>query len=488
MSVPAIVRFGSTLTLIGVVVLGVTGPSASSSASPGAATVAQAIEAKAPGGLQPLPSPREADSPYPFYMPMDGLRKPAVRLFVKCDASRAAGREVYAGRDAASLYGRAEGGYEFVYESRDGAGQPCVYPFAPWQPQIVGSLQGTQFIYRSDVPGQRATFRTRDEWATIDMRLFDIGRQRVHFEMSDIELDFPGSIQPMGALHFEALGASAPGLFTAVIRRSKIHGGKNAIFVPSGQTMLYIEDSDIAGNVGTNPDQEHSTYINGTLVSHFRNSVWHGQQAWSNVASGHQIKDKAYLRIYEDVTVSNQPNASPPSAMPLIDASAYGFTWSNNLRLQRMAPAQAPREGLVDLRSEMLYGSVESFPWSVLANSGWRMPPAPLGVLDQVYLSVFFNTSVQSFRTEPHVFAVRPQGTGMLPGTTTITGNDQTTPAQQRIVSIAFNTTGTIKRAYSSEGWTFTDPRLPPEAQWIADRDAFIRHALGLIGRAPNNR
>ena len=65
------------------------------------------------------------DSLYPFYMPMTGLRRPAVKLFVKCDASRAAGREVYKGQDAASLYGRAEGGFEFVYEALDGAGQPC---------------------------------------------------------------------------------------------------------------------------------------------------------------------------------------------------------------------------------------------------------------------------------------------------------------------------------------------------------------------------
>ena len=434
------------------------------------------------------PTVTAVNSGYPSYMPMRGLRRPAVRLMVKCDASRAAGREVYAGRDAASLYGQAEGGFEFVYEALDGAGRPCVYPFAPWQPQIIGRFDGTQYIFRSSIPGKRVTFRSSNEWAMIGLKLYDIGRQRMHFEMQDIELDFPGAIQPMGAVHLEVFGGTAPGLFTAVIRRSKIHGGKNAIFVPGGQTMLYVEDSEIAGNVGTNVDQEHVTYINGTLVSHLRNSVWRGQLGWKDVASGHQLKDKAYLRIYEDVTVSNQPVTSVPSAMPLIDASAYGFTWANNLHLRRMAPMQAPREGLVDLRSENLYASPGNFPWPVLASPDWQMPAAPLSALDRVYLSVFLNTTVESFRNEPFVFALRPQGLYFQPGTTTVEGNDRTTKAQQRTVSLAFHTTGPVARVYAGGdraggGWTYTDPQLPPESQWVTDRDAFIRHALGLIGR-----
>ena len=433
------------------------------------------------------PAVGAGDNAYPFYMPMAGLRRPAIRLSVKCDASRAAGHEVYAGRDAASLYGRAEGGFEFIYEALDRAGHPCVYPFAPWMPQLVGPFGGTQYIMRSSIPGRRVTFRTSDQWATIDIRLFDIGRQRMHFEMRDIELDFPGAVQPQGAVHIEAFGGTRPGLFSAVIRRCRIYGGKNAVFVPGGQTMVYIEDSDIAGNVGTNPDQEHTTYINGTLVTHLRNSFWHGQRAWQNLASGHQLKDKAYLRIYENVSVSNQPTGqlpgATPSAMPLIDASAFGFTWSNNLRLLRLAPAQTVRDTLVDLRTEILYGEPGNYPWSVLANPGWHMPPDPLSVLDKVYLSVFLNTSVQSFRSEPYVFALRPQGTGLGANGTAVIGNDRTTRAQQRMVSIAFHTTGRMARVYSPDGWTFTDPRLPPQDQWITDRDAFIRHALGLIGR-----
>jgi hypothetical protein len=436
-----------------------------------------------------LPTPAAANDPapenYPFYMPMTALRRPAIRLVVKCDASRAAGHEVYAGRDAASLYGRAEGGFEFVYEANDAAGRPCVYPFAPWLPQIVGPLQGTQYILRSSIPGRRVTFRTGNEWATIDLRVFDFGRNRVHFEMRDIDLDFPGAIQPMGALHLEAFGGSPPGLFTAVVRRCRIYGGKNAIFVPGGQTMLYVEDSDIAGNVGTNADQEHTTYINGTLVTHLRNSAWHGQHAWSNLASGHQLKDKAYLRIYENVTVSNQPVGTTASAMPLIDASEYGFTWSDNLHLVRLAPAQAPRDALVDLRTDIRYGAPGLYPWSVLANPAWRMPPDPLAVLDKVWLSVFLGTRVDSFRAEPYVFALRPQGTGYAPGSDHVTGTDQAPRGWQRAVSIAIHTSGRINRVYSPEGWTFTDPRLPPQDQWITDRDAFIRHALGLIGRWP---
>ncbi|WP_157083306.1 hypothetical protein [Novosphingobium lentum] len=477
----AFLRFRYLLALAVPVLLG---PSGQAQPSPG--PVAAPVRSAQPVDQAP-PAPRAAaNAPgtgYPFYMPMAGLRPPAVKLFIKCDASRAARREVYAGRDGASLYGRAEGGYEFVFEAVDGDGHPCVYPFAPWLPQIVGPLQGTQYIIRSSIPGRRITFRTSDQWATIDLRVFDFGRQRVHFELRDVELDFPGAIQPMGALHLEAFGGTPPGLFTAVVRRSKLYGGKNALFVPGGQTMLYVEDSEIAGNVGTNVDQEHGTYINGTLVSHFRNSSWQGQQAWKDIASGHQLKDKAYLRIYENVTVSNRPKTSAPSAMPLIDASAFGFTWADNLRLQRLAPAQAPRDGLVDLRTEIVYGAPSNYPWNVLADGSWRMPAAPLAALDKIYLSVFLNTSVESFRTEPFVFALRSQGTNLAPGTVTVEGNDRTSRGQQRMVALAFHTTGRVNRVFSGEGWTFTDPQLPADARWVTDRDAFIRHALGLIGR-----
>lgn len=431
---------------------------------------------------QPL-NAAQRDKSYPFYMPMDTLRPPAVRLQIRCDASRAAGREVYAGASADSLGGRVEGGFEFVYEAYDGAGRPCVYPFSPWMPQIVGATQGTQYIFRSSVPGVPVTFRTDDAWATINPRLFDLGPQRIHFEMRDIALDFPGAGEAKGAVHLEILGVTRPGLITAVIRRARIFGGKNAIFVPGGETMVYIEDSEIRGNVGDNVDQEHSTYINGTLVSHFRNSVWYGQKGWADIASGHQLKDKAYLRVYEDVTVANLPGATTPSAMPLVDISAFGFTWANNLRIKRVAPAQAPRDALVDLRTEIVYGAPGHYPWNIMVSPDWRMPPTPLAALDQVYLSVFQNTQVESFRTEPYVFALRPQGLGVEPGTPAVMGNERTTRAQQRMVSLAFNTRGTIRKPYSPEGWTYVDPALPPGADWVRDRDAFIRHALGLIGR-----
>jgi len=434
-------------------------------------------------GVTAGPQAAAISSEYPFYMPMQQLRRPAMVLNVRCDASRAAGKEVYSGRDAAAYYGRSDGGIEIIYEARDGAGNPCVYPFAPAMPQTTGDLNGTQYIIRSSEPGHRAVFRTSDQWATINLRMFDLGRQRVHFEMRDIELDFPGAVQARGALHLEVVGSQAPGLFTAVVRRSKIFGGKNGIFVPGGQTMLYIEDSDIAGNVGGNVDQEHSTYINGILVSHFRNSVWRGQLAWKNIASGHQLKDKAYLRIYEDLIVSNQPSGETASAMPLVDISAFGFTWSNNLQLRRFEPAQAPRDALVDLRTEIMYGQQDQYPWDIMVNRGWQMPADPLSVLDQVYLSVFMNTKVESFRDEPYAFALRPQGTNLVQGSNTVEGNERTTRAQQRLVSIAFNTSGHVRRAYSNEGWTFSNPQLAPGDEWVKDRDLFIRHALGLIGR-----
>ena len=450
-----------------------------------AAVTALAGTQGAPAPAPPIKpvAPPIASGSYPFYMPMQGLRRPANRLFVRCEASRRAGREVYSGGGKDALGGRAEGGFEIVFEAADSAGNPCVYPFAPWLPQIVGNLNGTQYLIRSSIEGRRVTFRSNDQWATINLRLFDFGRSRVHFEMSDVELDFPGAIQPKGALNIEGFGGTAPGLFTAVIRRAKIFGGKNSLFVPSGQTMLYVEDSEFAGNVGTNTDQEHSTYINGILVSHLRNSVWRGQRAWQNQSSGHQLKDKAYLRIYEDVTVSNTPNGGPPSAMPPLDLSSFGFTWSNNLRIVRLPSQQTVRDTLVDLRAEIMYGNPANYPWPVTIDRNWRMPAAPLNALDKVYLSVFFNTQVESFRTEPFVFALRPQGTGYEPGTSIVAGNESTLPAQQRMVSLAFGTKGSFTKVYAREGWTFADPKLPAGAEWVQDREAFIRHALGLIGR-----
>lgn len=438
------------------------------------------------------PPPRAAAAPppavspdtrYPFYMPMAGLKRPANRFFVKCDASRAAHKAVYAGADAASLYGRASGGYEFVYEALDGRGQPCVYPFVPSLPQIAGPVDGTQYILRSSIPGRRVTFYDPGPWATVDLRLFDRGTARVHFEMRDIDLNFPGAVQPMGALHLEVPGGTRPGLFTAVVRRSKIFGGKNALFVPPGETMLYIEDSAITGNVGTEPDQQHTTYINGILVSHMVNSVWYGQHGWKDQASGHQLKDKAYLRIYENVKVSNLQNGAAPSAMPLIDASAFGFTWANNLHLARVTPQQGPRDGLVDLRTEIIYGAPSHYPWPLTVNAGWRMPADPLANLDKVYLSVFQNTSLRSFRIEPYVFALRPQGLGVERDGRSVVGNDESTKAQQRMVALAFHTVGDKRADFLPGAWTFSDPALPPQAAWVRDRDAFIRHALGLIGR-----
>ncbi|MFC6622461.1 hypothetical protein [Novosphingobium panipatense] len=439
-----------------------------------------ATPSQPPASFRPLPA-EESDRLYPFYMPMEGLRAPATTLRVKCEASRAAGREVYEGRGADPLQGRAEGGYEFIYEATDSRGRPCVYPFSPWMPQVVGALQGTQYIFRSSVPGSRITFRTADEWATLNLRLFEVGEQRVHFEMRDIELDFPGAIQPKGAVHLEVTGTRRPGLFTAVLRRVRVYGGKNAIFIPNGQTMLYIEDGDIAGNVGTNTDQEHTAYINGTLVSHFRNTEFHGQRAWQDLSSGHQLKDKAYLRVYENVTVSNTPQGSTPSAMPLVDASAFGFTWADGLRIRRIEPAQAVREGLVDLRTDILYGERGNYPWSVVADPVWTMPSNPLAALDKVYLSVFLHTSVESFRDEPFVFALRTSGRSFGADGTHVEGDGN--QGEQRAVSLAYGTTGRFERTYAPGSWTYTDPQLPPGSEWVLDRNRFIRHALGLIGR-----
>ena len=169
--------------------------------------------------------------------------------------------------------------------------------------------------------------------------------------------------------------------------------------------------------------------------------------------------------------------------MPLIDASAYGFTWSNNLRLQRYASAQTPREGLVALRTDMLYGPANLYPWPVLVTNGWQMPASPLNALDKVYLSVFQNTTVESFRNEPFVFALHPQGFTMRDYPILIEGNEHSTRAQQRMVSLAFNTSARAARVFANGGWTYSDPQLPQDQRWVLDRDAFAAHALGLIGR-----
>jgi len=151
-------------------------------------------------------------------------------------------------------------------------------------------------------------------------------------------------------------------------------------------------------------------------------------------------------------------------------------------KIQRQAPAQAVRDTLVDLRTEIMYGQPGFYPWNIMVDPRWHMPAAPLGALDQVYLSVFFNTSVESYRTEPYVFALRSQGTGFEGSGTVVEGNAFTTRGQQRMVSLAFGTRGSFARVYSRDGWTYTDPQLPQQSLWVADRDAFIRHALGLIG------
>jgi hypothetical protein len=64
-----------------------------------------------------------------------------------------------------------------------------------------------------------------------------------------------------------------------------------------------------------------------------------------------------------------------------------------------------------------------------------------------------------------------------------VVGEGFTTRGEQRAVSLAFGTRGTFGKVYSADGWTYPNPRLSDDALWVADRDAFIRHALGLIGR-----
>jgi hypothetical protein len=64
-----------------------------------------------------------------------------------------------------------------------------------------------------------------------------------------------------------------------------------------------------------------------------------------------------------------------------------------------------------------------------------------------------------------------------------VVGEGFTTSAEQRAVSLAFGTQGNFAKVYSPSGWSYVNPRLDGDSLWVADRDAFIRHALGLIGR-----
>ena len=50
-----------------------------------------------------------------------------------------------------------------------------------------------------------------------------------------------------------------------------------------------------------------------------------------------------------------------------------------------------------------------------------------------------------------------------------IEGNEHSTRAQQPMVSLAFNTSARAARVFANGGWTYTDPQLPQDQQWVLD-------------------
>ena len=218
------------------------------------------------------------------------------------------------------------------------------------------------------------TFRTSGAWDAFHFKSGNLAA-RLHVEVHDFNLDFPGSVQMMGALWIEAFpGWNTDGLVTVALDNVDVFGGKNAVFVPSGRTMLYADDLRIFGNVGTNTETEHGTYINGALLTHFDSSSWTGQRA-NGVDGGHQLKNKALIQIYEDVSVDNRAGASDPSNRVLMDLTGLGYIWAEGIDLTRVETAD-PREGLIHLRSQ---GRTRYIPSEVY-------PAEPVQVLSLIHI------------------------------------------------------------------------------------------------------
>lgn len=440
----------------------------------------------------PEPAPVTRADGLPFYFPpTDDLLPPTRTLHVRCDESIAAGKNVLAEGESFPWERYSRGGIEMIYEARDDAGEPCVYPFTPWTPRIGAGANdwpdGSQFIWRSDEPGTQVTFRHDGEWARLAFQPWTV-TGRMHVELSDIAIDFPKAVQAMGALHLEAVPKDE-GLLTVVIRRSNLTGGKNPLFIPSGRTMVYIEDSEIGANVGTNVDQEHGTYINGILSLHAVDSTWFGQKA-SGSFGGHQLKNYAYLTILENVTLDNGGGRGAASNRPLYDGSSYGFTWVDGLTLIRRS-TEDPRDTLVDLRPAHYHkgrergrneadGEVE-LPW--LKVGDWRMPEddCPTSAVDQVYLHVFRDVDVESFRREPHAVLMQ----SVYENWPALDADNRAQRAMLwygdgvDVSPVGFRylptNPGPIPSVYACP--------LPDDApRLLTDRDAFIRHALAKVG------
>ena len=351
-------------------------------------------------------------SDYPHYMPVDTLLAPVLTINVLCDESIAAGDEVVAAGNKIPANGYSGGGVHLIYEAKNDQGDQCVYPFGPWSPKKgVGSNDwpsGSQFVWRSSEPGEQVKFQSDNQWASLNFNPGASDGQRYHMEVIDFDLDYTANVQPSGSIWFQHYpSASSGGLGTLVIRNSRVVGGKNALFAPSGSTMIYVEDSEIGRNVGEHYDQHHAIYINGILSAHFKDTLVFGQNG-SIAASGHQLKVKSALRIFENVTLDNGGGRGKTSDRALADLSSFGWTWSENLHLIRRQP-DGKRLGyvpLVDMRRDKYVGGDKmNVPYADA--SEWEMPVDPGECdlpWDDLYVHVFRSTAVKSVLEEDGVF------------------------------------------------------------------------------------
>lgn len=443
-------------------------------------------------------------------MPMEGLYEPQLRFHISCALSNAAGELRTLDNEPAEVpKQRVHVGVEFVYE-------PCEYRgMGPGKLRNGKWAAGAVVLHRSSVPGEKARFVTDNPWSKLSIRPGSLGYDlageqqpggRFHAEVVDIELintaDRP---QAKGGIQFEVFPTAQSGSFaTFVVRGGRFEGGKNGLFAPTGMSMIYAENSSFGRNTGNDVNQTHATYINGALLSHFKDVLFYGDRAKGSYG-GHQLKDKSAIRILENVTLDNSGGVQDDSPMPLADFTSWGWTWSDGLSLVRREPRK-PREALIDFRRRYYVdGRRLSLPWDTAA--GWRMPTAPGDcsgdVADDVYLHVLHNTSVESFQQEAYAvrlhgaFATKFKQKGYGGVTPDMDHADvMANPRRNRAMSISFNSAGTIDTLSSPTGYWYKkenppayscdDPeKLHPDVAALAsDRDAFIRHALRKMDEA----
>ncbi|MGB3721817.1 MAG: hypothetical protein WA979_03230 [Pacificimonas sp.] len=506
------IGIGIFLMLAGGVVFLKHGPSgALSSLNYPAARVAQA-SGTARTLLAPdrFPAPRSRQTPraderrLPAYFPIGALRAPASQITLLCDESLAAGEAVYKNGKSFPTY--AGDGLEVTVEARDDSGAPCRYPFALSAPKngsgASGYGDGSQYIFRSSVPGVRAIFSSDNQWAAFGLKGGKKNGRRIHIEIRDIAFEYQAGVQASGGIWNQIYpDAASGGLVTFALINVSVTGGKNALFSPSGNIMMYVADSDIGGNVGKHFDQHHSVYVNAIRSFHAVDS-WIGGQRSTKGTGGHQLKSKARINILEDVTLDNGGGEFSRSNRPLADLSAFSYTWSTGLRLIRREPdPEERRNALVDIRRDRYGPSEVPLPFPDAA--GWTMPVAPgdCGNIDQipsngVYLQIFRNTKVLSATEEPFIFRANGVVDTRYEGIHPKASHDDlmANPRRNRALVLTFDS-DFDGGPDSGDGYFYLKPSYPtyhcadPEltgafAGLTGDRDRFIAHAFSMLDRA----